>query len=394
MNDRPMARVTRDERKEEEKGKFVLSRDRLAGFRLMRQSLLERQPKQCLVRVVRDLCGLQAQFSSSPGLSLSARIKGISEDDLDKALYRDRTLVKIWSVRGTLHLITSEDFHIYLGALGPAMTQGVNRWMEREATGLSGEARERVDALILSALSEGPLTRKDLHRKVPQLAGLSSALWGADVRSLASRGLIVHGQPVKGRVTFVRTDQWLPEKFRTPLPEEQARKLMLLRYLGTYGPATVQDMAHWSGLRVGAVRSLLEGLTGAVTSVQVEGEEKEYAARGTDVSCLKTWEQERELPVRYLPCFDALLLAYRNKAGILSEEYRKKVFRPAAWVEPTLLVRGRVAGIWAGERRSGKLRITASPFERLSKKDKEALREEAGNVASYLNSSLEGLKLL
>jgi hypothetical protein len=93
-------------------------------------------------------------------------------------------------------------------------------------------------------------------------------------------------------------------------------------------------------------------------------------------------------PVKLLHRFDPLLLATRDKSLLVDEVHYKKVWRPAAHVEPVLLVHGRIAGVWRYDRKAGSLKIQLSPFAPLSKTVHSAAKRQAANVAAFLNLPL------
>src|SRR3989442_1180294 len=83
----------------------VVSADQVAAFRLTRHHLATPAPKASLARVAGDMCGAQAQIMSAAALSLRARIRGLRPEDVEKALWRERTLAKVWCMRGSVHLL-------------------------------------------------------------------------------------------------------------------------------------------------------------------------------------------------------------------------------------------------------------------------------------------------
>src|SRR5260370_4015136 len=97
------------------------------ALRLERHQLHRRAPRGSELRVAGRICGLHAQLLSSAALSLWARVEGTSLEAFQRALLRERTLVKIWAMRGTLHLLPPRHLPVYLGALGTYryyLTQG------------------------------------------------------------------------------------------------------------------------------------------------------------------------------------------------------------------------------------------------------------------------------
>src|SRR5439155_14086944 len=98
---------------EESRDAPEVSADQVAAFRLSRHQLATSAPKASLARVAGDMGGAQAQIMSAAGLSLRARVRGLRPEDVEKALWQDRTLAKIWCMRGTVHLVPSDDLAVF-----------------------------------------------------------------------------------------------------------------------------------------------------------------------------------------------------------------------------------------------------------------------------------------
>jgi len=113
------------------------------ALRLERHQLHRRAPRGRELRIAGRICGLHAQLLSSAALSLWARVEGTSLEAFQRALWRDRTLVKIWAMRGTLHLLPARDLPIYLGALGTYRHYLGQGWVK-----YFGVTREEIELVI------------------------------------------------------------------------------------------------------------------------------------------------------------------------------------------------------------------------------------------------------
>src|SRR2546422_6995014 len=91
----------------------VVSEEQVAAFRLARHHLATPAPKASIARVAGDMGGAQAQIMSAAALSLRARIRGLRPEDVEKALWRERTLAKVWCMRGTVHLVPADDLAVF-----------------------------------------------------------------------------------------------------------------------------------------------------------------------------------------------------------------------------------------------------------------------------------------
>ncbi len=127
-----------------------LSATQVRAFRLSRHHLLVRAPQGSLVQAVSDICAIQAQVPSAANLSARARVEQLSPEDVDRALWTERSLVRTWCVRSTVHLAASKDQPMLAAALAPRAQRDRERWAAERGLA-SGEVaaviRESVDAL-------------------------------------------------------------------------------------------------------------------------------------------------------------------------------------------------------------------------------------------------------
>src|SRR4029450_6051369 len=63
--------------------------------------------------VVGDSAGLHAKVMFSAELTLAARVEGVAPDDVRRALWEERSLVKTWAIRGTRHLLPAAELRLY-----------------------------------------------------------------------------------------------------------------------------------------------------------------------------------------------------------------------------------------------------------------------------------------
>lgn len=318
-------------------------------YLLMRQHLLE--PCDDPLLAVRDACGLQAQIPSTPALSLRARVAGFALADYDRMLVQDRSVARTWAMRGTVHTVPSA----LLARYTRIFTEGneLGPWAQK----------------ALALLKDGPGTRSQLAQRAvaelgadPQQAKEAFGPWGGALRTLARFGLSVH-MPVEGAdVPVVLTEQWLghpPE----PAVREELEDTLLLDYLHGYGPATVQDFAYFLMLPITRVRPIFARAKG-LAEVRLEGSKLPHFLPEAELPSLLAITGEEKAPVRVLPRFDSLVLSLRHRDRILDPAFRTQVFRPAAVVEATVLVDGRVAGTWRMKRTTRELQVVYQPFRK------------------------------
>jgi hypothetical protein len=341
----------------------VLTERELNRALLARQMLLERV-KSPIPKVLDRMGTLQAQYAPSMYIGLWTRMQGFEREQLDRGLERG-TVAQGTLMRATIHLVSKRDYW-------PAAI-GIRRG-RREAW-LNASYRRDYSASQMSAaarklrrrLGDETMTRKEIH----ELLGSDSV-----VTNGVNMWLDLVRVPPAGTWERRRADLYAAAEAWLGVPpsgvgEADGIELLVRRYLGAFGPATLAETANWMGLHPKRVEPTLEGMKLRHFGAQ-DGSEL------LDLPRARLPDPEIRAPVRFLPTWDATLLAHARRTGVMPEEHRAKIFTPKyPQSVPTFLVDGRVAGTWRYEK--GKVKTT--PFERLGAAAKRELGEEADRLA-------------
>lgn len=348
--------------------------------RLSRSALFSPLPDAC--SVTRHLVGVQAQMLASAGLSIAARTRGFTATMLETGLHADRTLIKLWGQRGTLHLYPAVDWPLLHGACFTGQT-----WWERRVVRRGGDveayraAVERVAALLKA---RGVLSRDDVRSAALDLPDGMLSSWGGVFADLVRRGIACHAGTQQATGRFAHREWWLPELSWSPPPSREANMAWCRGYLQAYGPATLKDLAYWRGVSLRKTRDWLSGLSQEVDTLDVEGTPM-LTLKGDEVTPQETW------PLRLLHRFDPLLLAHRDKSWLIDPDQRGRVWRPAGHIEPVILIRGRIEGTWRYRRRAKAIDLEMAPFGRLSKTQRREVEAEAARIAAHFEVPLGAL---
>jgi hypothetical protein len=357
-----------------------LSWAQVHAFRLERHHLIERAAKKDLARVVGEIGGVQAQVMSAAELQAAVRVDCRVENVRD-ALWKRKTLVKTWLMRGTLHLVPAQDLPLYTAAMQA-------RWMRLRSSWLKfvqlsePEFWEVVEA-IGHALDGQVLTREELVATVgkgrpERIREVMKSGWGGILKPVARRGLLCFG-PSRGQsVTFVRPQQWLGA-WREVDPD-QALVEVARRYLRAYGPATKEDFTRWWGSWSGVGKAAWAGLADELVGVTIEGRRADLL--NADVNLMS--KQRVNESIQLLPPFDPYLMGHSSRDHIVEAADLSKVSRTAGWISAVVLVDGKVAGTWKHVAADAGLRITVQPFRRFSAKTTAGVRRKAESVADAL----------
>jgi hypothetical protein len=169
---------------------------------------------------------------------------------------------------------------------------------------------------------------------------------------------------------YAAAEDWLGPPDVAP---EQALELLVRRYLSGFGPAAVADVANWAGLTPRDLEPALERLD--LRRFRAEtGEEL------LDLPRAPRPAPDTPAPVRFLPTWDATLLAHARRTSILPDEHRSKVFHTRTpHSVGTFLVDGAVAGTWRYE----KGRVLTESFGRLDAATRRELGEELERLTEF-----------
>jgi hypothetical protein len=367
------------------------------AWRLGRHHLDERAPATAMLDVVATIAGLHAQVLSSAELTLAARVDGLDPDAVRRALWEERTLVKTWAMRGTLHLLPSAEFPLWQAALSTRRGYEAGAW--RRAFGVTREELERLVDAVGEALDGRMLTREELAAKVAELTGsrqLGDKLresWGAMLKPAASLGRLCFAPNQGQQVRFTRPDTWLGG-WRDHDPEEAVLEVTR-RFLAASGPVTREDFARWWGIPSPAQgRKLIERLGEEVTGVEVEGT-RAYALAADLPGLAEAGGPGRAAGagsrcVRLLPAFDQYAItATRQAEHLLPGPFKARIYRPQGWLSPVLLVDGRMDGVWRQETKGKRLLVTIEPFVEPPTWARRAAEAEAERLASWAGGQLE-----
>ncbi|NYH91216.1 winged helix DNA-binding domain-containing protein [Actinopolymorpha rutila] len=367
--------------------------EQVLAWRMRRQYLLERATPSALVDVVARIGGLHAQVMSCVELSLWARVDGLTAEDVREALWRQRTLVKLWAMRGTLHVLPARDLGVWLAGLG-TYRDGWSMYSMHDP--LMHELAETVGHALRGTL----LTRAELAAEVGRLSGsiaTGESLqggWGGSLKPASFLGKLCFAPSDGQRVRFTHPDTWIGAAPVRP-DEDAAIAEIVRRFLGAYGPATPVDLGGWWGATRREAKRMLALVDDQVTEVDVEGEP--YWMLTDQVGELAATEPSEV--VRLLPGFDQWTVCASRRVGprsrpgpgapALDPRHRTRIYRLQGWVSPVLLVDGRVEGVWRHERKGRRLLVDVETFRRLSRKTRESIEAEAMRLAAFLGGVLE-----
>ncbi len=360
---------------------FELTEDETLRWRTHSQLLTPNTAKTSVVDVVRHMVGLQAQYPQASKLGVRVRSSGLTASDVIQAREVDRSIVRTWCFRGTLHLVPAEDVGWLADLLGPGLIRGrKHRYRE---LGIEGYPGKRAVRVIEKALGNGPLTRAEigeaLERSSLGIDVTGQALPHLIVRA-ALEGILCHGPLRGGAETYVLLADWIG-RVKSP-PREESLAELSLRYVQAYGPTTPEDFAAWAGLSLMDARTGWKLLVSDIEEIRIAGTVAWISMRGAPKSA------PAEDCLRLLPAFDGFLLGYWNRDLFLPAAFAKQVQAGGGIIHPTVLLGGRITGTWRYEHAARESVLKVAPFQAFPDGLRGALQTEVDDVSRFLGEQV------
>jgi hypothetical protein len=320
-----------------------------AAAQLLHRPASAREPAE----IARAIAGAQAQDVFAGPLTFRSRSRRLTARDIERARTEERSLLRTWVMRKTIHLIPADD----AGWMLPLFEPGIEKWSRRrlEQLGMPPRIQERALREVVRMLEQdGPLTRTEVGNRIRGTGIKLDSMTRGHIMGLAvSSGNACLGPDRKGGTCLVLRRDWLGEP--PPFDHERALAELARRYLRAFGPATDRDFAYWAGLGLREVRAGLEAISDELEEVRV-GEETMLALRG----------KFPRLPpagrVRMLGNFDTYLLGWKDRGFSVPGHHAAAVKEGGGgWIRPVIVRDGIVIGGWRSSRKGGLIEITLDP---------------------------------
>jgi len=313
---------------------------------------------------------VQAQEPRAARLAFRARSVRLTAADVDHARTGDRSLLRAWVMRKTIHLIPSED----AGWMVPLFAEATVRWSRKRLAdfGLDRRAQDRALKYIHDLIdAEGPLTRREIGVHLTEAGYELAAEFKVHLWLLATLdGELCLGPDRGAYACLVRTSDWLG-KLKERSREDSLAELARI-YLRGYAPASERDFARWAGLPLRDARVGFERIA------------RELARDGELMRLKKGARRPGRSPVvRMLGAFDNYNLGYVDRGFAVGEADVKQLAPGGGIIRPAITVDGAIVGTWSSKRSGRRLAVTIEPFAPLSNAVESGLTDEVADLGRF-----------
>lgn len=325
--------------------------------------------------LIKHLVAVQAQDYAGAKWSIGLRLPDATDQDVEKAI-AERTIVRTWLMRGTLHFVAAEDVHWILELVAPRIIAGSATRHQR--LDLDNATFAHCKDLFSNALQGGKQLTRDEMYAVLEKADISTIgqrgyhiLWWA-----ALEGLICFGLQDGKQQTFVLLDEWVPKT--KVMGRDQALAELAGRYFTSRGPATLQDFVWWSGLKVTEARAGLKAAASQLEQLTVDGQTYWMAPNTANVS-------GKRQKMYLLPGFDEYMLGYKDRSAILDPQHSSRI---VPWnngmFSSTIVMDGLIGGTWRRTFKRGPVIITPQPFVEFTEEEEKEFSKAAEHYGRFL----------
>lgn len=339
------------------------------------------------------VAGVQDTPPGVAAVALAARVDGIRWGDVQAALVRDRSLVRVLGPRGAAHIVPTANAVLFgPGSLGATevslQAQLAGAWLPlRDGGWAARDALTHVSGVMVAVLADGEPRRKGelseaLHGQLPPELEPWCERCGANhvpdqlFRLAGVAGAFCYGAPRQDGRVLVDVASWLGG----PLGgnNRTARQDLTRRFVHAYGPVAPDHLLGWTGIGRSDARTRFDELHDELVEVRLDGATA-WMLRD-DVDTLS--DPPPAEGVRLLPPGDPFL-HQRDRATLLGDRARQRMLWRSVGSPGLVLLRGRPVGIWRGRVRSGRLVVTVDAFARVGVQARRAIEDEAAMVAPF-----------
>lgn len=344
---------------------------------------------------VRGLVALHATDPATVYLSARARVESFAPADLERALYDERTVVRLLAMRRTMFVVPVELVSVVHAACSRAIAVKERRksaqLVEQAGIATDGDAwLRRLEAETLGALdARGEATASELSADVPALR--QQIHYGAGKRwegsfsvgtrvltVLSAEGRIVRGRPrgswISNQYRWSPLDRWIPGGI-AELPTAEAQAELARLWLAAFGPGTPADLKWWTGWSVAETKRALAAAGAVEVALEDEGVGLVLDHDVGPVAAPGPW-------VALLPALDPTVMGWTRRAWYLGD-HRPAVFDSAGNAGPTVWCEGRIVGGWA-VRDDGE--VVFRLFDDIGAEATAAVQREAERLGEWLST--------
>jgi hypothetical protein len=372
---------------------YEVTYDSARLFTLRRHHLIKPVKPEQAVNVIDGILGLNAQGALNYQLSLWSRVEGMDRGFIKRALTEEKTLVRSWLMRNTVHIVSSRSFPLMRTALRESLVGEWNRWTVKTGSKEDPKSWEKHYPEVLEALAQGQLTANEMLAELEWSREKGKRILHRVIREMSLKGLLCHASSSgpwyhDTEHSFSRVDKWLPDVDIDEIDRDEAKKRLVIGYLRGFGPASIRDFSYWTGMRVRDGGDFFKLIEDSIEEIRITGQKASCYMLTEDLNDLLDSDNIPSV-ARLLPQFDSLIMGHKDKERFIDPSSKSKIFLPRGDVAATILLDGLVKGVWKMKREKKKWNLKIRAFEKLSEEDRSRVEGEVERLCKFTDFKIE-----
>ena len=348
-------------------------------FVLEKSHLTENTKTNNIVQIMEDLLGLHATNNTTPYISLFCRGRDFTTNQLYEVLFDSKNIAKIRCIRGTVFFQYQALIPImHMGTLDYRMKQMQKRL---EVMKISNSQLEEYKEKIIPLLKHNPLTTKEIRAKLQTKADLSSILF-----YLTDLGLIIRSKSRKNWMdrmhTYELMEEAIPNLDIESISKEEAIRLLVMKYIISYGPVCEEDITWWTGFNKTTIRTILQEEHEKIAAIEITPYNRDFYVIDSDIEILKDLEPLHESVISALPCLDPYIMGYKFRDRYIQDYGKEYIFDRSGNATNVITINGKIQGIWDRENKEPVIKYFI--FGELTHNQSELVHTELEKMGKFL----------
>ncbi|MFX0180802.1 MAG: winged helix DNA-binding domain-containing protein [Candidatus Hodarchaeota archaeon] len=310
---------------------------------LKKQHLLNDSKINDILQITEDICGLHATGTMEPYLTLFARAPDFKKEDFENELYIKKTLGRIRGMRKTLFIHTKKMIPIIHSATKHLIEKLFEKYLNYR--GISSEEYKKLSSEILNLLSQKEKSTSEIKKALNSQKDI-----GAIISIMCDEMAIIRTKPIKSwkdrRIRYASFKEYFPEININNYNEEEGLKILVKKYLNSYGPSTENDIVWWTGIIKSKIRKALDEFRDEITTIKISPLNHDFLILQTDLEKLNNLTLTEDDVVNFLPQLDPYLMGYKDRERYIEINNYEYVFDRSGNITSTILLDGRIIGVW------------------------------------------------
>jgi hypothetical protein len=356
--------------------------------------------------ITKSQLGLHSTDYWTPYLSIWARIGDYNAREVFEALNSGKHLLRTHAFRLTVHVIHQENYPMIISALGPRLYKYYSKHPRLKA--LSDNDVGKLIQTLVSLLEDEPLRMREIKQAMPQLGDHTSAI----LNLATAQGKVVRATTPHAKSTlssYVAASTWLPDLKMDDSTEKEAIIRLLLQYIDTFGPVTIDDFSWWLPLSKSDTKENLETISENVIECEINGNTGYMTTN--DYEMASSLDQPSDHLVWFLPYEDHFPKAFILRHFYIDEETKEKLLPKsirhywppdmtpppqreyhgpiaAGQIRPSIWLDGKIIGRWEMEEKNDEFQIVRNIYRKVSREIVEIINRKQNDLEEFINKRL------